>query len=84
MTGNYCTMRDRRWPFAIGIRTAPNGLDGPVMVGETNRRMVICDLRLPGASGFQIIRTRCAMERYGRMAIVAGSGLPATESDAAA
>jgi excisionase family DNA binding protein len=71
-----------KWPFQVAISTAPNGFEGLVMVGETNPRMVICDLRLPGVNGFQIVRALCAMERYSRMAIVVASSLPPAEINA--
>jgi excisionase family DNA binding protein len=71
------------WPFDVTIYTAPNGYEGLVMVGESAPRLLICDLRLPGVSGFQIVRSLSNMERYAdRMTIVVVSGLPVNEIDA--
>lgn len=63
------------WPFPVRIYTAPNGYEGLVMVGEAKPNLLICDLRLPGVSGFQIVRSLHAMERYATMGIVVVSGL---------
>ncbi len=71
-----------RWPFEATLYTAPNGYDGLVMVGEAAPDLLICDLRLPGVNGFQIVRSLRNMERYNGMAIVVISGLPLAEIDA--
>jgi excisionase family DNA binding protein len=71
-----------RWPFPVTIHTAPNGYEGLVMVGEVAPRLLVCDLRLPGISGFQIVRYLAAMERYQEIAIVVVSGLPPEEIQA--
>lgn len=71
-----------RWPFAVNVYTAPNGYEGLLMVGEMGPRLLICDLRMPGVSGFQIVRALNNMERYKKMAIVVVSGLPLNEIDA--
>jgi excisionase family DNA binding protein len=70
------------WPFPTTIFTAPNGYEGLVMVGEVAPLLLISDLRLPGVSGFQIVRYLCNIERYEKMAIVVISGLPTHEIDA--
>lgn len=67
------------WPFDVTVSTAPNGFEGLVMVGETNPRLLICDLRLPGVNGFHLVRALSAMERYRQMAIVVVTGMPAAE-----
>jgi excisionase family DNA binding protein len=68
-----------RWPFPVTLYTAPNGYEGLVMVGEASPRLLVCDLRLPGVNGFQIVRYLSAMERYADIAIVVVSGLPPEE-----
>ncbi len=68
-----------RWPFNVEVYTAPNGYEGLVMVGEVSPCMLVCDLRLPGVNGFQIVRSLCEIERYKEMAIVVVSGLAAEE-----
>lgn len=72
-------MKISRWPFPATIFTAPNGYEGLVMVGEAVPRLLVCDLRLPGVNGFQIVRYLSALERYKDMAIVVVSGLPPQE-----
>lgn len=68
-----------RWPFDFSIYTAPNGYEGLVMVGEVAPCLLICDLRLPGVNGFQIVRSLCEIERYKEMVVVVVSGLPPEE-----
>lgn len=71
-----------RWPFPTTVFTAPNGYEGLVMVGEVQPRMLICDLRLPGVNGFQIVRALREMPRYRTLSIVVITGLEAVEVDA--
>lgn len=68
-----------RWPFVTTIHTAPNGYEGLVMIGEAKPDLLVCDLRLPGVSGFQIVRALCGIERYAAMEIVVVSALAAEE-----
>jgi len=72
----------RAWPIAVTIFVAPNGYEGLVLVGEVQPRLVICDLRLPGVNGFNIVRALCDMPRFKHMGIVVVSGLPVPEIDA--
>lgn len=67
------------WPFATTLFTASNGFEGLVMVGKVCPDLMVCDLRLPGVTGFQIVRALCAMPRYQHMRIVVVSGMPANE-----
>lgn len=71
-----------RWPFPVTVYTAPNGYEGLVMVGEVAPHLLVCDLRLPGVNGFQIVRYLSSMERHNDMAIVVVSGLPPEEIEA--
>ncbi len=71
-----------QWPFEATVYTTPNGYEGLVMVGEMSPRLLICDLRLPGANGFQIVRSLCEMSRFKKMTIVVISGLPVAEINA--
>ncbi len=70
------------WEFPVTLYTAPNGFEALVMVGKVAPDLLICDLRLPGVTGFQIVRALCEMERYQQLAIVVVSGMPADEIDA--
>lgn len=72
----------RVWPFDVKVYTAPNGYEALVMVGEVNPQLLICDLRLPGVNGFQIVRALCEMTRFKEMGIVVVSGLPTPEINA--
>ena len=44
--------------------------------------MLICDLRLPGINGFQVVRALCAMQQFKTLQIVVVSGLPLPEIEA--
>lgn len=70
------------WPVDIALYVAANGYEGLVMVGEVSPRLLICDLRLPGVNGFQIIRSLCEIQRYRDMEIVVISGLWPNEIEA--
>lgn len=71
-----------RWPFPVTVYVAPNGYEGLVLVGEIRPRMLVCDLRLPGVNGFNIVRGLCEIQRFKEMGIVVISGLPGPEIDA--
>jgi len=72
----------RVWPFDVKVYSAPNGYEALVMVGEVQPQMLICDLRLPGVNGFQIVRALCEMTKFKEMGIVVVSGLPTPEINA--
>jgi len=72
----------RTWPFPVTLFVAPNGYEGLVLMGEVQPRLVICDLRLPGVNGFNIVRALCDMPRFKQVGIVVVSGLPVPEIDA--
>lgn len=71
-----------RWPFKATVFSAPNGYEALVLMGEVKPALLICDLRLPGVNGFQIVRALCAMPRFRDVAIVVISGLPGIEIEA--
>ena len=71
-----------RWKFPVVLYTAANGYEALVMVGNVAPDLLICDLRLPGVTGFQVVRALCDMERYSQLAIVVVSGMPSLEIDA--
>ena len=75
-------MHTERWPFKTTIYTAPNGYEALVLAGEVKPHLLICDLRLPGVNGFQIVRALCEMQRFKHMGIVVVSGLPVAEIQA--
>jgi excisionase family DNA binding protein len=75
-------MHTERWPFKTTIYTAPNGYEALVLAGEVKPQLLICDLRLPGVNGFQIVRALCEMQRFKHMGIVVVSGLTVPEIQA--
>lgn len=75
-------MHIERWLFRTTIYTAPNGYEALVLAGEVKPQLLICDLRLPGVNGFQIVRALCEMQRFKHLGIVVVSGLPVAEIQA--
>ncbi|MFZ4479073.1 MAG: helix-turn-helix domain-containing protein [Rhodoferax sp.] len=70
------------WAVPVTLYTALNGYEALVMVGKVAPDLLICDLRLPGVTGFQVVRALCEMERYQQLRIVVVSGMPAVEIEA--
>lgn len=70
------------WPFGVTVYVAPNGYEALVLAGEVQPRMIVCDLRLPGVNGFNIVRGICAIQRFQDVGIVVVSGLPSAEINA--
>jgi excisionase family DNA binding protein len=70
------------WPFGTITFVASNGYEGLVLVGEVRPHLLICDLRLPGVNGFNVVRGLCEIERFKHMGIVVISGLSSLEIDA--
>jgi CheY-like chemotaxis protein len=52
------------------------------MLGEVKPDLLICDLRLPGVNGFQIVRAVSDMQKLRALDIVVISGLPVPEINA--
>lgn len=70
------------WELPVQIFSAPNGYEGLVMVGETQPQLLVCDLRLPGVNGFEIVRSLRRMDRYRTLDVVVVSGLAENEVQA--
>lgn len=70
------------WSFPVTIYVAPNGFEGLVLAGEVQPRLLICDLRLPGVNGFNVVRALCDMPRFSNVGIVVVSGMPLPEIEA--
>lgn len=70
------------WPFDVTPFVAPNGYEGLILAGEVQPQLLICDLRLPGINGFNIVRALSAVERFREMKIVVVTGLPFTKIQA--
>lgn len=45
------------WKLPIELRTAVNGFDGLLRIGELRPDLVITDLRMPGMDGFQMLHS---------------------------
>ena len=71
-----------QWPFPVTVYVAPNGYEALILAGEVQPKLLVCDLRLPGVNGFNIVRGLCDMQRFKEMGIVVISGLPEREIDA--
>jgi excisionase family DNA binding protein len=70
------------WPMPIDIYSAPNGYEALVLAGEMNPDLLVCDLRLPGINGFQVVRAVSEMNRFNHTDIVVVTGLPMAEIQA--
>ena len=70
------------WPFPVSIDTAVNGYDGLLSMRGVVPRLLICDLRVPKVSGFQILTALAKMEQFRETKIVVISGLPSEEIEA--
>lgn len=68
-----------RWPCPPVVYTARNGYEGLVMLGESRPDLLICDLRMPGLDGFQIIRALDVMDSVARLSIIAVTALSPQE-----
>jgi len=75
-------IRIAAWGFPVTLHSASNGYEGLVLVGEIEPDLLVCDLRMPGVNGVQVVRTLCERERYKDMTIVMATGLSATEIEA--
>lgn len=67
------------WSFVSNVFTAPDGFDGLVLLGEMKPDLLICDLRLPGVNGFQIVRSIQTMKKLRGLQTVVVSALPVRE-----
>ena len=45
------------WDFPVEIRTAVNGFEGLLRIGQLHPDMVVTDLDMPGMDGFQMVRS---------------------------
>jgi two-component system chemotaxis response regulator CheY len=65
-----------RWTFPVNIRWAANGYDGLLSIRDFVPKLLICDLRVPKVTGFQILNALSRMEQFRETRIVVVSGLP--------
>lgn len=67
------------WKLPLQLVTATNGFEGLVRIGETQPRMLITDLNMPGMDGFRMIRSLRGSADYKDMDIVAVTALDKAE-----
>ncbi|OZA27330.1 MAG: excisionase [Hydrogenophilales bacterium 17-61-9] len=67
------------WKLPLQLVTATNGFEGLVRIGETQPRMLITDLNMPGMDGFRMIRSLRGSADYKEMDIVAVTALDRAE-----
>lgn len=72
-------LRMAAWNLPIDITTASNGYEALVLIGREQPDLMICDLRMPGMDGFQMVRALCASSFREGMEIVIVSGMSETE-----
>lgn len=72
----------KTWPFDVQTFATPNGYEALVLAGEMNPALLICDLRIPGINGFQVVRALAKMDRFSKLQMVVVSGLPREEIEA--
>ena len=72
-------LRVASWTFPVTLHTATSGYEGLLLAGEIKPDLLICDLRIPGINGVQLVRTLCDLERYKDVSIVMVTGMPAIE-----
>lgn len=72
-------LRVASWTFPVTLHTAANGYEGLLLAGEIKPDLLLCDLRMPGVNGVQLVRALCDLERYKDVTIVMVTGMPAIE-----
>lgn len=63
----------------ITVRTAANGVDGLIKIGERGPQVLITDLLMPGLDGFHMLRTLAAGSLSRSMRIVVVTGMSDVE-----
>lgn len=67
------------WPMQPEIRTAGDGYEALICMGNTKPDLLIADLQMPGMDGFRMLHTISNAPELAGMAIVVVSGLDAEE-----
>ena len=67
--------RINNWPTPVELATAKNGYEGLVRLGSMFPQLLICDLRLPGLDGFDLLRAICAIDELADLQIAVVTGL---------
>ena len=67
------------WPMQPEIRTAGDGYEALICMGNTKPDLLIADLQMPGMDGFRMLHTISNTPELAGMAIVVVSGLDAEE-----
>ncbi len=69
----------RGWPIPLNLRTAEDGYEALVRIGQAKPDMLIADLQMAGMDGFKMLNTICNMPELAEIEIVVVSGLDAAE-----
>ncbi len=67
------------WPMQPEIRTAGDGYEALICMGNTKPDLLIADLQMPGMDGFRMLHTISNAPELAGMVIVVVSGLDAEE-----
>ncbi len=54
---NFLSMAVEGWDFPVEIRTAVNGFEGLLRIGQLHPDMVVTDLNMTGMDGLQMVRS---------------------------
>lgn len=69
----------RGWQIPLNLRTAEDGYEALVRIGQARPDMLIADLQMAGMDGFKMLNTICNMTELAEIEIVVVSGLDAAE-----
>jgi excisionase family DNA binding protein len=69
----------RAWGLPISLRTARNGFEGLLRIGEYRPDVVISDLNMPGMDGFEMIRTLAHDSEFRELRLIVVTALSAAD-----
>jgi excisionase family DNA binding protein len=69
-------------PIPLTIITAPNAIEGLVLIGRESPDLLITDLLMPGLDGRTMVRTLCQSSLREALEIAIVTGLPPADLDA--
>jgi excisionase family DNA binding protein len=67
------------WGLPVALRTAANGFEGLIRIGEAKPDLLIADLNMPGMDGFRMIRSLRNNADFKNMEIVVVTALGKNE-----
>lgn len=69
-------------PVPVTVRTASNGYEGLIRLGEQRPDVLVTDLMMPGIDGFQMLRTLTARPEFSAVQVVVVTGLHRADIEA--